>query len=1110
MWSGSNDNKNDGVAILIKNSNITVKGSTALRCGRLLLTHLTYLDQDFNLLNIYGFNDKHERFNLFEEMQSHMLGRVPLIVAGDFNSVLARADRLRAGEDFRVDKASFLLQKIVRDFRLQDCFKTLHPREEGFTWFSGDGTRASRIDFIFTRDCTPTDARLTPVFFSDHAMLSCTLSLSPGVTVGRGLWKLNCSLLEDEEVTSEYRERFRGWQTLQDFFDTKAQWWEMVKERTKTYFSLVGKHRKQKLDRRMMGLQRRLERYFTLRQAGLDFNDEIREVKKEMSILAEEKSKGVILRSRERELEEGEKCTRYFFKKIVSKGGILTSLKKEDGELATSTEEILNVVEGFYGELFSEKSTDRERRKEVLSFLDKTIQDKSFLSDDLTGEELLECLKGFNKGKSPGADGLPLEFYLTFWDILAQDLLTVFQDFDDLDRLPDSFRVGIVTLLHKKDDRTDLKNWRPITLLNFDLKLFSKVLSTRMSKVLEEVIHPDQTCAVPGRLITDSLVLIRDAICYARDRNIRLVVLNLDFEKAFDRVSHQYLFEVLRRMGFPDRFLAWVGLLYGDITSKFIVNGKLSKAVNVRCGVRQGCPLSPLLFVCCIEPLAQVLRRDQWISGLGIPGSGGLTAKCVFYMDDVNILCTDRPSIDRTLDRTDWFGAASGAKLNRHKTEAQFNGPWAPQELTGLPLTLIQDNIRVLGVHFDRAGKGSGNWEGALTKTRQRLTFWGLRDLTFEGKLLIVKAMILPLFLLVTSVFNPPRRVLLNLDRQVFYFFWGSKWERLRREVVKKSPFNGGRGLPDFKTFMASRYTAIHMTLAGKNTKSGHMTRYCMGGYLRSRRLLPADLQRPVAFTPPPAYAVLIDFMKSFNLESETMTVLTNHKRILSVVQEREPVSQVRGLAFGEPTTVWRNVAHPALLNRHRDLSWMVAHEILPVAAVMHSRSMAKTSRCPRPTCGGEETVRHLLWECPFALDLWREAGPLVTPSLPAGEVLDPQMVLYGVSRSPIPPHQFRQLWLTLTCIKEAIWTSRKLLVGKRVQTTPQQALKQANTTLIMLQHRCRGGTSHAPIRVRGPREIHTEEDRADGAAAAPERGQRAEISAGPHVGGGAVLNSAE
>uniref|UniRef100_A0A8C7IU91 Reverse transcriptase domain-containing protein n=1 Tax=Oncorhynchus kisutch TaxID=8019 RepID=A0A8C7IU91_ONCKI len=1050
IWSGSNFNKNDGVAILIKTPQVVVKGSTVVVGGRALLANCTFMGRDFNVLNVYGFNDKHDRCTLLEDLQSHMLGRDPLVVGGDFNCVLSRADRRGAGGDFKVDRSSVLLQGLCRDFKLTDCFKTLHPREEGFTWTSGDGTRASRIDYLFTRDCPPTDARITPAFFSDHVMLTCTLSLSSGVTVGRGPWKLNCSLLEDDKVVSQYREQFSQWQTLQDFFDTRAQWWEMVKGRTRTFFREIGKKKSKEKDRCMVGLQKRLERYFNLCQQGLDFNQEIKEVKKEMAFLAEQRSKGVILRSKERELEEGEKCTRYFLKKIVSKGRLMTRLKNKDGVLKTDTEGIKEVVEDFYGELFGVKDVCEETMGDLLTYIDKTLPKTDDLTKDLTRTEIEQGLKHFKRGKSPGEDGLPLEFYLTFWDVLADELLTVFTDFEHLDRLPDSFRVGIVTLLYKKNDRTDLKNWRPITLLNFDCKLFTKVLTLRMSSVLGEVIHPDQTCAVPGRKITDSLILIRDAICYARDRNMRLVVLNLDFEKAFDRVSHQYLFKVLQKMGFPDRFLAWVGLLYGDITSKILVNGHLSKAVGVHCGVRQGCPLSPLLFVACIEPLAQVLRRDQGISGVGIPGSGGMTAKCVFYMDDVNILCTDLLSVDRTLDRTDWYGRASGARLNRDKTEAQFFGPWADPDLTRLPLTVKLTDIRVLGVKFDRGGGGSGNWSGILGTVRQRLGFWGLRQLTLEGKVLIIKAVILPVLLLISSVFIPPRRSILDLERMLFYFLWGGKWERLRREVVKRPRSKGGKGLPDLYLFLGSRYTALHLTLATSpvNNKTQALARFWLGSYLRTLRLIPVDLRAPVSFLLPPPYVQLQKFLRHFKLEKETVTVLTKHSSLLSLVQEREPVCPVRGLATGEPTTVWRNVAHPALLNRHRDLSWMVAHEILPVRAVMHSRGMARTSACPRTGCGQEESVRHMLWECRAARDLWKEAGPLITSCLPAGEDLTPQLVLYGVGRRPISSKTFTKLWPTLTCLKEALWSSRNLLVAKNVETTPQAVAMVATEAL--------------------------------------------------------------
>jgi len=130
---------------------------------------------------------KNDRYDLFKDMQSHLLGNLPLILAGDFNCVLKKEYRKRAGEEFKTDKTSLFLKNIIQDFSLTDTFKSMHPGELGHTWASSDGTKASRINYIFTRDLMSLDARLTPLFISDHAMLSCTLSLPSGVTIGRGL-----------------------------------------------------------------------------------------------------------------------------------------------------------------------------------------------------------------------------------------------------------------------------------------------------------------------------------------------------------------------------------------------------------------------------------------------------------------------------------------------------------------------------------------------------------------------------------------------------------------------------------------------------------------------------------------------------------------------------------------------------------------------------------------------------------------------------------------------------------------------------------------------------------------------------------------------------------
>ncbi|XP_027893097.1 uncharacterized protein LOC114156797 [Xiphophorus couchianus] len=158
----------------------------------------------------------------------------------------------------------------------------------------------------------------------------------------------------------------------------------------------------------------------------------------------------------------------------------------------------------------------------------------------------------------------------------------------------------------------------------------------------------------------------------------------------------------------------------------------------------------------------------------------------------------------------------------------------------------------------------------------------------------------------------------------------------------------------------------------------------------------------------------------------------------------REPVTPVRGLLYGDASTVWRNVSHPVLSNRLQDLSWMVAHGILPVRAVMHSRGMSATSICPRPGCGAPESVRHLLWECSAAVDLWAKAGSLQFPHLPAKEVLHGQLVLYGVSQQKITKKDFAEIWLTLATIKDAIWTSRNLLVSRRRQMPPVAVIRMA------------------------------------------------------------------
>ena len=152
------------------------------------------------------------------------------------------------------------------------------------------------------------------------------------------------------------------------------------------------------------------------------------------------------------------------------------------------------------------------------------------------------------------------------------------------------------------------KNWRPISLLNVDYKIISKVITLRPSSVLHCVIDPDQTCSVLGRSIFSNLFLLCDVFAYIEQTDESAILLSLDQEKAFDRVNRDFLMDLLRHLGIGPDFCRWIQTFYCGAHMRIILNGCLTDKIFLRRGVRQGDPLSPLLYVICVEALANLIR----------------------------------------------------------------------------------------------------------------------------------------------------------------------------------------------------------------------------------------------------------------------------------------------------------------------------------------------------------------------------------------------------------------------------------------------------------------------------------------------------------------------
>ncbi|CAM2109008.1 unnamed protein product [Caretta caretta] len=240
--------------------------------------------------------------------------------------------------------------------------------------------------------------------------------------------------------------------------------------------------------------------------------------------------------------------------------------------------------------------------------------------------------------KSPGMDGLTVEFYRTFWDILSPDLATVWAKSLQGGVLPLSCRRAVLALLPKKGDLRDLRNWRPISLLRTDYKIVVKAVWLRL-----------------GSLMSD--------------------------EKAFDRVDHGYLLGTLRAFGFGHQFVSFLQVLYASAECLVRLNWNLTEPVSFGQGVRQGCPLSGQLYALAIEPFFCLLRRR--LTGL-VLREPELWLVLSAYADDVLLIVQDPGDLAWVEACQAIYLAASSARVNWVKSSGLAVGDWRSQVLSYL------------------------------------------------------------------------------------------------------------------------------------------------------------------------------------------------------------------------------------------------------------------------------------------------------------------------------------------------------------------------------------------------------------------------------------------
>ncbi|CAI5484927.1 unnamed protein product [Closterium sp. Yama58-4] len=352
--------------------------------------------------------------------------------------------------------------------------------------------------------------------------------------------------------------------------------------------------------------------------------------------------------------------------------------------------------------------------------LDERVAEK--LTADWSEQEVKKAFAAMARNKSPGSDGLPKELFEAHWDLLGESFMVMAKSFESSASLPAEVKEAVTILLHKKGDKEQLNNYRPITLLNFTYKVLARVVADRMKSVLHMVISPEQYGFIPGRRLSDAVALVADIIEGAKNGKKDWYLLLVDFQKAFDSVSREFLFSVLEKMGFPERLVGWVKGLHEGTTTKLLINGWLGDGVDVVSGVRQGCPLAPYLFLCAVEPLALEVERR----GLGLEKEGHRLGY-LGYADDTTLVLQGREQIGQAEVLLDRFEKASGLATNKSKSVvlplgdnigAMDNGAG------GFKWAGADEAERLLGVWVTPSGNGLPTWEKTWSRVSEKLTKW--------------------------------------------------------------------------------------------------------------------------------------------------------------------------------------------------------------------------------------------------------------------------------------------------------------------------------------------------------------------------------------------------
>ena len=773
--------------------------------GRKLIINTTIENCNLTFVNIYAPNNIQSRIDFFKTtsnwIKKYQSQNSDIILGGDFNCTLKKNDR----ESNKQDRSSRHLHNLLKNNNLTDILSNVPVTENIYTFIDPTTQLGSRLDYLFCSKqifpfCKYQSTTKLPKI-PDHKAVICVTKNK--LQIGRGYWKMNISYFEDVNYCEEIKQIYHN--TLLDTIDNvdKRTIWDIFKTRIKEYSIRYGIIQSRSKRSRLQ----ELDNIFKSNTSNIT-----PAMQQEYDLLYSDKVHGAQIRSRAKWVEEGEKNTKFFLglEKRHQTNNSIYQLLDDTGDLKDDNDGIMTTCRSFYKSLYNNDANNQHNIMNYLSSCDNntlTDQQAQICEGQITMLECENAIIKMKRNKSPGLDGLPVEFYSKFWSLIKDIVIDVYNECFQEGELSTSQKRSVISLMFKKGDRQLLKNYRPLSLTNVDYRIMAFVLADRLQNVIAPLIGPHQTAYIKKRFMGENIRLVNDIIDYASKFNKSGILLFLDYEKAFDNLSWEFMYNALEKYGFGPDFISWIHVLYNKPEACIKINGWLSDFIEIMKGIRQGCPISAMLFILCAEFLSLQIINNSNIVGFKLPN--GESVKVSQYADDSTIILDNLQSVKPTMQTIHQFCTVSGLKLNLTKTEGMLIGNLKDINPPEFGFKWSKGPMRYLGIYISPSKEQLRqlNWENKMDKMQRILDNWRRRNLSVLGRIQVLKSLALSnIFNSVIMIYTPPD-IVKCITTMCFKFIW-TRVERINRKTMVLPIKDGGANMTDidlqFKSLKAA------------------------------------------------------------------------------------------------------------------------------------------------------------------------------------------------------------------------------------------------------------------------------------------------------------------